>query len=325
MDAIMGTGKISKREYEIKADRNVSIPMSDGINIDADIFRPDSKGKFPVILSIAPFNKEIQTDHIWPAPTRTRRIRGVPDASLEVPQVDFFVRRGYVEIVAAVRGTGGSGGVYQYLSEREIQDTYEIIEWAAKQTWCNGNVGMAGMGYYSAHQPLVAQLQPPHFKAMAPIGTFWDSYRHFWWPGGVLQKGFLRWLVSLVNFDIHTEKSVLLEKLGEAKYKKLIEKALADKDINGAPEIMEALKNYTQTGNANYLDLVLQPEINEFWNKRGSDIDFSKLKVPAYFGSASHRPSVLYYWPKFKMPKKLIYFPPSYADQIGRASCRERV
>jgi len=90
--------------------------------------------------------------------------------------------------------------------------------------------------------PWVAQLQPPHFKAMAPIGTFWDNYRHFWWPGGVLQKGFLRWLVSLVNFDVHTEKSVLLEELGEKGFRDAIAKALADKDINGAPDIIEALK-----------------------------------------------------------------------------------
>jgi uncharacterized protein len=315
MDAIIGTGKISRREYEIKADRNVKITMSDGVKIDTDIFRPDSPGKFPVLFSIAAFNKEIQSDRIWPAPTRTRRIRGTTDASLEVPNVDFFVRRGYVEIIGSVRGNGQSEGVYQYLSQREIQDSYEIIEWAAQQPWCNGNVGMAGLGYYSAHQPLVAQLEPPHLKALAPIGTFWDSYRHFWWPGGVLQKGFLRWLVSLVNFDTHTEKSILREQLGEDKYRKLLEKALADKDFQGAPEIMEALRNPDQICNANYLDIVLQPQINDYWLERGSRIDFSKLKVPAYMGSAGHRPSVMYYWPHFKMPKKLIYFPPSYTDR----------
>ena len=315
MDAIIGTGKISKREYEIIAERNVTVTMSDGVKIDIDIFRPDSKKKFPVLLSIASFNKEIQSDRIWPAPTRTRRIRGTPDASLEVPQVDFFVRRGYVEIIGSVRGTGRSGGEYQYLSPREVRDTYELIEWAARQPWCNGNVGMAGLGYYSAHQPLVAEMQPPHLKAIAPIGTFWDSYRHFWWPGGVLQKGFLRWLVSMVNFDMHTEKSALEAKLGKAKYQALLDKALGDKDFNGAPEIIEALKNAAQVGNANYLDILLQPVINDYWNKRGSDIDLGKLKVPAYMGSAGHRPSVMYYWPEMKMPKKLIFFPPSYTDR----------
>ena len=315
MDPKIGTGKISKREFTVAADRNVSVRMSDGVTIDIDIIHPASKGKFPALLSISAFNKEIQSAHIWPAPTRTRRIRGMPDAVLEAPIADFWVRRGYVLIIGSVRGTGKSEGVYQYLSKREIRDTYEIIEWAAKQPWCNGNVGMIGQGYYAAHQSLVAQLQPPHLKAIAPIGTFWDNYRHFWRPGGVLQKGFLRWLVSLTNFDINTEKSVLLEKLGKTKYAEIIANALADKDLQGAPEIVEALKNPFKPGNANYLDIVLQPLINDYWLERGASIDFKKFKVPAYLGGAAHRPSVFYYWPDMKMPKKLLLFPPSYTDR----------
>jgi uncharacterized protein len=315
MDAIIGTGKISKREYEIISNRNIPITMSDGVNIDVDIFRPEGRGKFPVLMGIAPFDKEIQSERIWPAATRSRRIRGLPDAAVEMPSVDFWVRRGYVLIIGSVRGTGKSGGVFQYMSQREIQDTCETIEWSARQSWCNGNVGMIGLGYYSAHQSLVAQLQPPHLKAIAPIGTFWDNYRHFWYPGGVLQKGFLRWLVSLTNFNIHTEKSYLLEKIGKKKYEEAIERALADKDICGAPEIVEALKNPFKLGNASYLDIILQPLINDYWLERGAVVDFKKFKVPAYLGAASHRPSVFYYWPDLNIPKKLLFFPPAYTDR----------
>jgi predicted acyl esterase len=314
-DAIFSAGETSRRKYEIIAETDVAVTMSDGVKICLDIYRPAGRGHFPALLGMATFNKEIQGDHIWPAPTRSRRIRGVPDASLEVANTDFFVKRGYVNIVGAVRGTGKSGGVYQYLSAREIQDTYEVIEWAARQPWCNGNVGMVGLGYYAAHQPLVAQMQPPHLKAMAPIGTFWDNYRHFWWPGGVLQKGFLRWLISMTNLDVHHEKSVLLEELGEKGYREVIARALADKDINAAPEIMEALKYPGQVGNVNYVDMILHPLMSRYWLDRGSDLDFKKIKVPAYFGAAGHRPSVLYYWPDFIMPKKLIQFPSIYLDR----------
>jgi predicted acyl esterase len=315
MDAIIGTGNISKREYEIVALRNNAITMSDGINLDVDIFLPKGDGEYPVLLAIAPFNKEAQSDRIWPAPTRSRRIRGFADACLEVPSIDFFVRRGYVLMVGNVRGTGLSGGAFQYMSQREVLDTYELIEWAAKQPWCSGNVGMLGQGYFSAHQPMVATLQPPSLKAIAPIGTFWDNYRHFWYPGGMLQKGFLRWLISNVNFDMHTEKSVLLEQLGEEKYKELIARALENKDILGAPEIVEALRNPELLGNVNYLDIILQPLINPYWLDRGTNLDLDKIKVPAYLGAVSHRPSVFYYWEDLKIPKKMIFFPPSYTDR----------
>ena len=131
MDAIIGTGKISKREYDITVSRNVAIPMSDGITIDVDIFRPVGEGKFPALLAISAFNKEAQSGRVWPAATRSRRIRGVPDACLEAGPVDFFVRRGYVYIIGSVRGTGRSGGAFGFVSPREIKDTYEVIEWAA--------------------------------------------------------------------------------------------------------------------------------------------------------------------------------------------------
>ena len=313
MDAIIGTGKISKREYEIRALRNASVPMSDGVNIDVDIYLPDAKGKFPALLALSPFNKEIQSEHIWPASTRSRRIRGIPDACLEVAYTDFYVRRGYINIIGNVRGTGRSGGEYTYLSPREIRDTYEVIEWAAKQPWCDGNIGMTGLGYYAAHEPMVAVLQPPHLKAIAPIGAFWDNYRQFWWPGGLLAHGFLRWLVSLVNFDLHTEKSVLREELGEKGYCEAIARALADKDISAVPPLVDALQNPDTLGNVNFLDIVLHPTVSKYWLER--TIDFDKIKVPTYLGAAGHRPGGFYHWADLKVPKKLIFFPPSYTDR----------
>ena len=56
MDAIIGTGDLSKRQYGITAQRSVSVPVSDGVNIDLDIFRPDGDGKFPVLMNITNFS-----------------------------------------------------------------------------------------------------------------------------------------------------------------------------------------------------------------------------------------------------------------------------
>ena len=313
MDAIIGTGKISKREYGITAHRNVAIPMSDGVTIDVDIFRPDGEGKFPALVAISAFNKEVQSGRILPAATRTRRIRGVPDACLEAGPGDFFVRRGYVHIIASVRGTGRSGGTYNYVSPREVRDTYEIIEWAAEQPWCSGSVGMIGLGYFAAHQTLVAALKPPHLKAIVPMGGFMDNYREFWWPGGIFEKGFARWLVSLVNFDIHTQESALKLELGEQGYKEAIARALADKDISAAPEIVDALKNPDLPCNAPYLDLALHPTDGPYWRER--DVDYEKLETPIYLGAAAHRPGPFNHWHELKGPKKLIFFPPPYMDR----------
>lgn len=48
MNAVIGTGELSQRKYEVTVERNVSVPMSDGVDIDVDVFRPsDSKERFP--------------------------------------------------------------------------------------------------------------------------------------------------------------------------------------------------------------------------------------------------------------------------------------
>lgn len=314
MDAIFGKWEISKREYEIIEEKNVKIPMNDGINIDVDILRPDGKAKFPALVALSAFNKEYQRDRVWPGAARSRRIRGTPDAAMEAGPVDFFVRRGYVYIIGAVRGTGRSGGAYRYRCLRERQDIYEVIEWAAQQPWCNGNVGMQGIGYFSAHQIDVATMQPPHLKAIAPIAAFLDNYRYFWWKGGILAPGFSRWLISLVNLDVHTQESVLKEELGEEGYKEAIARALEDKALSANPAIVEALKHPDLPTNAAFLDIVLHPLYDKFWQERAIT-DYSQIKIPVYLASSGHRPGALYHWSEFNVPKKLLSFPHPYTDR----------
>jgi predicted acyl esterase len=314
MDAIIGTGKISKREYGIIAERDVSIPMSDGVNINVDIFRPDGKGKFPAILALIPFNKEIQSERVWPGAARSRRIRGAPDATMEVGPTDFFVRRGYVNIIGSVRGTGKSGGVYRLMGPQEVKDVYEVIEWAAAQPWCHGNVGLLGTGDTATHHPAVAVLQPPHLKAIAPIGTFWDVYREFWWPGGILFSGFLRWMISLVDIDVNQQESELRVELGEKGYKEAIARALADKDISADPELVDALKNPEAPTNPALLDVLLHPTWCRYWQERAV-VDFDKIKVPAFLEAAAFCPGSFYHWSKIKAPKKLVLGPPAWIDR----------
>ena len=89
-----------------------------------------------------------------------------------------------------MRGTGKSGGSFQFVSPQEIEYDCEVIEWAATQPWCNGNVGMMGIGDAGAYHPLVAIQRPPHLKAIAPLASFWDAYREFWYPGGLSLSAF---------------------------------------------------------------------------------------------------------------------------------------
>jgi uncharacterized protein len=314
LDAIFGNKQISKREHEIVAARDINITMRDGVKISVDVFRPERKGKYPALVAMSAFNKEIQSEHIWPGASRSRRFSGVGDASIEAGPIDFFVRRGYVYVVGAARGTGKSGGAYDYLGPDESRDAYEVVEWAAKQPWCDGNVSMAGIGYFATLHPSVAVMNPPHLKCIAPVSAFWDVYNYFWYPGGVLQSAFLRWLMSLHNIDVHTDAKIALKELGEKGYKEAIAKALADKDIAAEPELVDALKNPDFPTNGTVIDVILHPTWSQYWKDRAI-LDYSQVKVPAYIVAAAHRPAAFYHWSELKIPKKLLNCPPAYTDR----------
>ena len=315
MDAIFGTYSVSQREFGILNEYNISVPMRDGVNLNVNISRPAGKGKFPALVGLAPFNLDYQDDYIWPSAARSSRVRGSPSVNLETIPRDFFVRRGYVKITGSTRGTGKSGGTFQYTSVREIEDTYDLIEWAAQQPWCDGNVAIAGIAYYASVEPLVAAMQPPHLKAIAPMFSFWDDYRYSWWTGGILANGFLKWVNNLVNNDIHTDRSVLLDELGEAGFREAIAKALADREISADPGLVDILKNPFALSHASVIDILLHPKICPYWHDRGAIIDLDKIKIPAYMAVVSHRPGPMYHWSDIKSPKKMVYVPPAYVDR----------
>lgn len=45
-------------------DRDVMVPMRDGVKLCIDIYRPEAEGKFPALLAFAPHNKDYQTPEI---------------------------------------------------------------------------------------------------------------------------------------------------------------------------------------------------------------------------------------------------------------------
>jgi predicted acyl esterase len=157
----------------IKLDENVYVAMRDGIKLAVDIYRPEKEGVYPVLLSMAPYIKEIQQ---WTSELTH---------SIEAGATNFFVPRGYVHLIVQLRGTGFSQGQFNFCSLKEHQDGYDLVEWASRQTWCNGNVGMIGDSYFAMTQYMVASQQPPHLKCIAPFDGCSDMYRDFTHQGGI--------------------------------------------------------------------------------------------------------------------------------------------
>jgi putative CocE/NonD family hydrolase len=148
-----------------EADKYVPIPMRDGVNLYADIYKPPAEGRYPVILIRLPYGiREFYT--YMPAYGR------------------YWAKKGYIFIAQDVRGKWRSEGEFEPMVN-ESQDGYDTIDWIADQSWCDGNIGMMGESYYSYTQWAAAITNHPNLKCFAPMNMNVDIHS-LAFPGGAL-------------------------------------------------------------------------------------------------------------------------------------------
>jgi len=118
---------------------------------------------------------------------------GYDPANPDQPQPSSLIASGlgYAAVGVNMRGSGCSGGAFKYFETAQTTDGYDAIEAIAAQPWVKFNtVGMVGISYPGISQLFVAQRQPPHLAAIAPLSIIADSYRGNGYPGGILNNGF---------------------------------------------------------------------------------------------------------------------------------------
>jgi uncharacterized protein len=97
---------------------------------------------------------------------------------------------GFAVVDVNMRGTGCSGGAFDFFEPLQNLDGYDVIETIAKQPWVLGNkVGMLGISYGGISQLFTAQLKPASLEAIAPVSVI-DATATTLYPGGVLNDGF---------------------------------------------------------------------------------------------------------------------------------------
>jgi hypothetical protein len=159
--------------------------MRDGARLRADVFRPRSAGRCPVVINLGSYQK----DKLWVPPPD---LEEKPNEYMNWETVNplWWVPRGYACVRVDGRGSGKSPGRTDPWSPSEARDFYDAIEWAGAQPWSSGRVGTNGISYYAMTQWLVAGLKPPSLKAMIPWEGAADMYRDFGFHGGVFSFGF---------------------------------------------------------------------------------------------------------------------------------------
>ncbi len=153
-------GQGSQPTHEVKVERNVRIPMRDGVSLAAEIYRPDAEGKFPALMLLRYYQ-------------------------IGKGQADYFAKRGYACVLVDCRGRGGSDGQWDpYVNDP--QDGYDAQQWIATQKWCNGKIGMFGRSYNAFTQTMSATMASPYLRCLLPLGGQQTNFGHLY-NDGVLQ------------------------------------------------------------------------------------------------------------------------------------------
>ncbi|MDT4923982.1 MAG: uncharacterized protein QOG01_1695 [Pseudonocardiales bacterium] len=167
-------------------ERDVWIPMRDGVGMQADIWRPADDGRYPVLLQRTPYN-------------RADSFAVIVNAGVEPLRA---VAEGFVVAISDTRGRFGSHGRFDPF-RTEAADGYDTVQWLAEQPYSSGRIGMYGGSYYGATQLLAATARPPALKALAPQVTASDFHDNWIYHGGALQLGFaLYWALGLASAEL---------------------------------------------------------------------------------------------------------------------------
>lgn len=120
----------------------------------------------------------------------------VIDYSGYIPSLEFwdgvgrrFPELGYAAVGVNMRGSGCSGGAFDYFEPLQALDGYDAVEAIAAQDWSD-EVALIGKSYPGISQLFVAATQPPSLDAIAPGHVIGDFYRDVAYPGGVLNHAF---------------------------------------------------------------------------------------------------------------------------------------
>jgi hypothetical protein len=180
--------------YGVGKSTDLPVTMADGTVLRADVYYPtdpDTKeraqGRFPVILTQTPYGKGVAGE--------------AGGIGSQTGPSSYLVERGYIDVVADVRGTGDSQGTFGLFDPVQDRDGVALVRWAADRRGSDGRVGLYGASYLGINQLLTAAAVGRHspVKAIFPVVPANDLYRDTATMGGLVDIEFDAFYLALTG------------------------------------------------------------------------------------------------------------------------------
>ena len=248
--------------YEVDGPVTQSMVTSDGVRLDADIYRPRGEGPFPVLLMRQPYGRKIAATVVYAHPA-------------------WYTAHGYIVVIQDVRGRGTSEGKYRLFVD-DVRDGGETVAWAAELPGSTGKVGMYGFSYQGVTQLLALASGAPALATICPAMCGYDVYGDWAYEGGAFCfSGGLGWGLQMAAEQARIAGD-------ETAYLALLS-ASRNPPLNEArpymPKVAEEFAGY-----AHYPDWVAHPTRDEYWQSlaprdalAGKPIDIPMLHIGGWY------------------------------------------
>ena len=230
-----------------------SMQTRDDVRLDADIYRPDTDEKLPILLMRQPYGREIASTVVYAHP-------------------NWYASHGYIVVIQDVRGRGTSEGEFD-LFTHEVNDGLDTIDWVLSLPHNTGMVGMYGFSYQGMTQLYTASAKPDCLKAIAPAMVAYDLYTDWAYENGAFCLfANLAWAIQLAGETARIKG----DEAAYLKFKAAFSNLPLQGSIPANPELMRELAS-----DSFYHQWLDNRDPNaEYWQERSPKYLLDKVDLP---------------------------------------------
>jgi uncharacterized protein len=259
---VLADAGLTPRLLPVTGPQTMAMRTSDGTRLDADVYRPDCPGEFPVLLMRQPYGRRIASTVVYAHPS-------------------WYAANGYLVIIQDVRGRGSSEGRFHLFAD-DVADGGETVAWAAGLPGSNGRVGMYGFSYQGHTQLLALAASRAELQAICPAMATWDLRTEWAYEGGAFCfLGNLQWGIQMAAEQARLARDVTA-------FESLFAASRALPLHSPRPCRPDVLENFAEYGH--YRDWVVNSADSEYWRRigvghalRGKPMDVPMLHIGGWY------------------------------------------